>query len=242
MGSEAGHHSVHSQATENGKVSSSESDSPQGERVGAEEEDNTKAGKSEVETSSDEQEASEGEDQQEHPHTRDTLTSVSQLFGKHEDTDTESNSGEKVQTTQQKQRKDSPKEDSPRKDSSGSSSSEKELPTHEALQDGARQKAWLLDTCFDAWHRDKIANNVTGWAMQDTMICDLPEHGKTQPNHPDPVGLPLDYMAKCKVFDCIWSDLYDLCHFYALGVTGDPPDFPAPWEPVMSSQVRDLLK
>ena len=78
--------------------------------------------------------------------------------------------------------------------------------------------------------------------MQDTMICNLPEHGKTQPNHPDPVGPPLDYMAKCKVFDCIRSDLYDLCCFYALGMTDNPPDFPAPWEPAMCSQVRDLLK
>ena len=49
-------------------------------------------------------------------------------------------------------------------------------------------------------------------------------------------------MAKCKVFDCIWSDLYDLCRFYALGTTGDPPDFPSPWELVTCSQVRDLLK
>ena len=74
------------------------------------------------------------------------------------------------------------------------------------------------------------------------MVCNLPEHSKTQPNHPNPVGPPLDYMAKCKVFDCIWSDLYDLCHFYALGMIGDPPDFPSPWEPVMCSQVRDLFK
>ena len=74
------------------------------------------------------------------------------------------------------------------------------------------------------------------------MIYDLPEHGKTQPNHPDPMGPPLDYMAKCKVFDCIRSDLYSLCHFYALGMTGDPPDFPALWELVTHSQVRDLLK
>ena len=74
------------------------------------------------------------------------------------------------------------------------------------------------------------------------MICDLPEHGKTQPNHPDPMGPPLDYMANCKVFDCIWSNLYDLCCFYALGMIGDPPDFPAPQELVTCSQVRDLLK
>ena len=56
------------------------------------------------------------------------------------------------------------------------------------------------------------------------------------------MGPPLDYMAKCKVFDCIQLDLYDLCHFYALGTTGDPPDFPTPRELVMHSQVRDLLK
>ena len=91
----------------------------------------------------------------------------------------------------------------PRKDSSKSSSSEEEPPTDEVLQDKARQKAWLLDTRFDAWHHDKIANNVRGWAMRDTMICDLPKHGKTQPNHPNPVGPPLGYLAKCKVFDCI---------------------------------------
>ena len=46
-----------------------------------------------------------------------------------------------------------------------------------------------------------------GWATRDTMICDLPEHGKVQPNHPDPMGPPLDYMEECKVFDGIWSDI-----------------------------------
>ena len=96
----ASHHSIHSQATENGEVPSSESDSFQDEGVSAEEEDNAKEGKSGIETSSDEQEASDGEDQQECPHTQDTLTSVSQLFGEHVDTDPESDSGEKVQTAQ----------------------------------------------------------------------------------------------------------------------------------------------
>ena len=98
MGSVSSHHSIHSQATENGEVSSSKSDSSQEKGVGAEEEDNAEEGKSGIKTSSDEQEASVGEDQQEHPHTQDTLTGVSQLFGKHEDTDPESDSGEKVQT------------------------------------------------------------------------------------------------------------------------------------------------
>ena len=111
----------------------------------------------------------------------------------------------------------------------------------EALRDEARQKARLLDTCFDAWHCKKIAKGVAGWATRDTMICDLPEHGKMQPNHPDPMGLPLDYMGECQVFNGIRSDIYDLCRFYALGMTGDLPEFPAPQKPGTHGQIRDLL-
>ena len=74
------------------------------------------------------------------------------------------------------------------------------------------------------------------------MICDLPKHGKVQPNHPDLVGPPLDYMGEHQVFDGIRSDIYDLCQFYILGMTGDPPEFPAPWEPATRGQIRDLLK
>ena len=74
------------------------------------------------------------------------------------------------------------------------------------------------------------------------MICDLPEHGKAQPNHPDPVGLPLEYMCDCQVFEGVRSDIYDLCQFYTLGMTGDPPEFPTPREPATRGQVRDLLK
>ena len=114
-GSVVSHHSIHSQATENGEVLSSKSDSSPGEGVSTEEEDNTEEGKSRIKTSSDEQEASDGEDQQECLHTQNTLTGVSQLFGEHENTDPESNSGEKVQTAQQKQHKGSPKGTAPRK-------------------------------------------------------------------------------------------------------------------------------
>ena len=63
-----------------------------------------------------------------------------------------------------------------------------------------------------------------------------------QPNHPDPMWPPLDYMGECQVFDGIQSDIYDLYRFYALGMTGNPPDFPAPQEPVTHGQIRDLLK
>ena len=89
---------IHSQATKNGEVSSNKSDSSQGKGVSTEEKDNAEEGKSGVETSSDKQEASNGEDQQEHLHTQDTLTGVSQLFSEHEDTNSKPDSGEKVQT------------------------------------------------------------------------------------------------------------------------------------------------
>ena len=74
------------------------------------------------------------------------------------------------------------------------------------------------------------------------MICNLPEHRKMQSNHPDPVGPPLDYMGECQVFDSIQSNIYDLCRFYALGTTGNLPEYPTPWEPVTCGQVWDLLK
>ena len=88
----------------------------------------------------------------------------------------------------------------------------------------------------------KIAKGIAGWAMRDTMICNLHKHGKVQPNHPDPVGLPLDYMGECQVVEGIWSDIYDLFWFYILGTTGDPPEFPALREPATCGQIRDLLK
>ena len=148
----------------------------------------------------------------------------------HEETDTESDTGEKIQSVWWKRHQPSPKEDMPSKNSS-ESSSEEEQPTDEALRDKAQQQAQQLDTNFNAWCHKKITKGITGWAMRDTMICDLSEHRKAQPNHPDPVGLPLDYMGECQVFDSIRSDIYDLCRFYILATTGHPPEFPAPQEP-----------
>ena len=74
------------------------------------------------------------------------------------------------------------------------------------------------------------------------MVCDLPEHGKMQPNHPDPVGPPLTYMEECQVFESIRIDLYNLCHFYVMGTTDDPLHFPSLWEPATRGQVQDLLE
>ena len=184
--------------------------------------------------------ASNGKEGQGHPQIQDTLTGISQVFGTHEDTDSESNPREKIQSFQQKWHQLSPKEGMPPKDSSGSSS-EEEQPTDEALHK-AWQRAQQLDTNFDAWWCKKIAKGIMGWATRDTMICDLPKHAKVQPNHPDPVGPPLDYMGEHQVFNGIRSDIYDLCQFYILGMTGDPPEFPAPQEPATRRQIRDLLK
>ena len=44
------------------------------------------------------------------------------------------------------------------------------------------------------------------------------------------------------IFNGIWSDIYNLCWFYILGMTGDPPEFPVPLEPATHGQIRDLLK
>ena len=77
MGSVAGHHSVCSHATEDGGVSGSESELSHDKGDGTGEDDNTEE-KGRIETSSDGQVASDGEEGQEHPHTQDTLTSISQ--------------------------------------------------------------------------------------------------------------------------------------------------------------------
>ena len=160
------------------------------------------ASKGDAEVLSNGQVASNGKEGQGHAQVQNTLTGISHIFGMHKETDAESNTGEKIQSVWQKWCQPSPKEDTPSKDSS-ESSSEEEQPTDKALRDKAQQWAQQLDTNCDAWWHKKIAKGITGWAMRDTMICNLPKHGKVQPNHPDPVGLPLDYMGKCQVFDGI---------------------------------------
>ena len=167
VGSAAGCHFIHSHATEDGEVSSSESESSHDEGDSVAEDGNAED-KGGIETSSDGQVASDGKEGQECPHTRDTLTSISQVFSGHEDTDPESDPGEKIQSIWQMWHPKSPKEDSPLKEFSKSSSSEEEPPTDKALHNGARQKAWLLDMRFEAWCRDKIAKGVAGWVARDT--------------------------------------------------------------------------
>ena len=167
---------------------------------------------------------------------RNTLSGVSHIFGAHEETDVESDHEEKTPPVWQKQCQPSPKEETSSNESE-ESSSEEEQPTNEALCNKAQQWARHLNTNFDAWWCKKIAKGLPGWVTRDTMICNLPEHGKVQPNHPDPVGPPLEYMHDCQVFEGIRSDIYDLCWFYTLGTMGDPPKFPAPWEPMTHGQI-----
>ena len=92
------------------------------------EDENTEASKGEVEVLSDGQVASDGKEGQGCPQIQDTLTGISQVFSTHEDTDSESDPREKIQSMQQKWHQPSPKEGTPPKDLSGSSS-EEEQPT-----------------------------------------------------------------------------------------------------------------
>ena len=232
--------SAQSQATDDGQETSSKS-KPSHEEDAPHEDENAGVHEGDADVLSDGQVASDGDEGQGHAPIQNTLTGVSHIFGTHEETDAGSDTEEKVQSTWRKRCQPSLKEDIPSKESS-ESSSEDEQPTDEALCNKARQRARQLDTNFDAWWRKKIAKGTAGWATRDTMICDLHKHGKVQPNHPDPVGSPLDYMCECQVFDGILLDIYDLCQFYMLGMTGNPPEFPAPREPATCGQIGDLLK
>ena len=108
----AGHHSVCSHATKGGEESSSESKLSHDEEDATGGDENAKADKGGVETPSNGQVASDGEEGQVHPQTQDTLTSISQVFGTHEDTNPESDPGEKIQSVWQNWHPTSPKEDS----------------------------------------------------------------------------------------------------------------------------------
>ena len=229
------------QVTDDGQETSSESESSHKEEDAPCEDEDAEVSKDDAEVLSNGQAASNGDEGQGCVQIQNTLTGVSHIFVMDEEMDAESDTGEKIQSIQQKRHQPSPKEDTPSKDSS-ESSSEEDQPTDEALRNKVRQWAQQLDINFDAWRCKNIAKGIAGWAMRDTMICDLPEHGKAQPNHLDPVEPPLDYMGECQVFDGIWSDIYDLCWFYILGMTGDSPEFPALREPATHGQIRDLLK
>ena len=179
----AGHHSVHSHATEGGEESSSKSKLSHNEEDTTSEDKNAEVDKGGAETSSNGQVASDGEEGQVHPQTEDTLTGISQVFGTHEDTDPESNPGRRPSPSGKSSTQQAPRRTAHPKESS-ESFSEEEPPTGEALCNEAMQRARQLDTHFDAWYCKKIAKGLAGWATRDTMICDLPKHGKTQPNHP----------------------------------------------------------
>ena len=227
--------STQSRATNDGQESSSKSKPSHTEEDAPHKDEYTEFRKGDAEVLSDGQVATAGDEGLGHSPIQNTLSGVSHIFSTHEETDVKSDHEEKIQSARWKWHQPSPKE-------SNKSSLEEEQPTDKALCNKARQWAQQLDTNFDAWQHKKIATGVTGWATRDAMICILPEHRKAQPNHPDLVGPPLDYMRECQVFDGIYSDIYDLCRFYTLGTMGDPPEFPTPREHTTHVQIRDLLK
>ena len=94
---------------------------------------------------SDGQVASDGDEGPGCSPIRNTLSSVSDIFGAHEETDVESDHEEKIPPAQQKQHQSSPKEETSSKESE-ELSSEEEQPTDEALCDKAQQWAQHLDT------------------------------------------------------------------------------------------------
>ena len=228
-------HSIHSQATENGEVSSSKSDSSQAKGVIAE----MRTTLRQVRVGWRSQAMS-----QRHPRvkiSRSTLTPRTPspvLVSSSVSTRTLIQSptpGRKSRQHGKSNTRTAPKSTAPRK-----------TPVDHHLQRKSRQLMRCSEMELGKKHgcltHTLILGIVTKLPMSDTMICNLPEHEKTQPNHPNSMGPPLDYMVKCKVFDCIQSDLYNLYCFYALWMTGDPPDFPALRELVTHGQVRDLLK
>ena len=95
VGSVAGHRSVCSHTTQGSEESSSKSKFSHNQEDVPGEDENTETDNGGVETLSDGQVASD-EDWQECPQNQDTLTGVSQVFSRHEDTDPESDHGEKI--------------------------------------------------------------------------------------------------------------------------------------------------
>ena len=77
--------------------------------------------------------------------TQDTLSSISQVFGTHKDSDSTSGAEEDVPPKWKKWAPKTPKEDNPPKESSNSSSDDEQL-TDKALHTKVRQKMQLLDT------------------------------------------------------------------------------------------------
>ena len=100
--------------------------------------------------------------------------------------------------------------------------------------------ACLLDKKFGEWLDHMISKGHNGWNMCDMMICDHTDPCK-EAKFPDPVGLPLEYVKHCGVFDPKKTNECDLCYFYQVGLSGDLPDFPLPHEPAIREWVSKFL-
>ena len=109
--------------TDDGQETSSESE-PSHEEDAPHEDEDAGVGKGDAEVLSDGQVASDGDEGQDHAPIQNTLTGVSHVFGTHEETYAESDTEEKVQSTEQKWHQPSSKDDTPSKELSESSSKE----------------------------------------------------------------------------------------------------------------------
>ena len=97
-----------------------------------------------------------------------------------------------------------------------------------------------LDKDFSEWQDKRISEGFQQWNKHDKMTCDHADPCK-EAKSPDPLGLPLDYMVSCGVFEPKKTSVYDLFCFYQVGLSGDLPEFPSPCEPTPCEQVSSLL-
>ena len=170
--------SAHSQPTKDDKESSSGSKPSHVEEDAPHKDEYVEIREGDGDILSDRQAASDGNDGLGHSPPWNTLSGVSHIFGTHEETDVESDHEEETPPMWQKWCQPSPKEETSSHESEESSSSEEEQPTNKALHDKCWQRAWHMDTNFDAWWHKKMAKGLPGWAARDTMICNLPSMGR----------------------------------------------------------------
>ena len=72
------------------------------------------------------------------------------------------------------------------------------------------------------------------------MLCNHVKPSKIS-NHPDPLGVAIDYMKSHDAFEPIKTSEYGLCHFYEVGLTGEFLKFPEPCKPATSQHICHLL-
>ena len=98
-----------------------------------------------------------------------------------------------------------------------------------------------LDKHFGAWCDCMLSEGCAGWKECDEMHCEHGEPHKELQNQ-DPTSPPLNYMKQCRVFKAKKTNVYDLCHFYCMELSGDLPPFPSPCKPATCKMLEELLR